>query len=325
MSSRTTAIDQVLSHLPEDQRTAAYSALRAEFASQISLSTSSPSPPVGTTSIVSKPFVKPAAPESFSGTRTKVDQFLIQLRRYLLLANLTTTIDDSRQVEYAAQYLTAEALVWFESVQKSDTPITSLIELETKLRSHFLPYGAERIARTKLRHLQQTQTVQGYSTLFMQTVLHVPNMHVDDQIEAYVAGLKPGIFREVVLKDLKSLQEVMDFAGFVESRLQHRDGGFRSYRNHGGGGNNNSYSSHPPASSTSSNTSSTSAPMDLSVTESELEVNAIGPLKKLSDTERDQLRREGKCFRCRTRGHMSRDCPKTSSPPQQPKNGPSQQ
>jgi hypothetical protein len=109
-----------------------------------------------------------------------VDQFIIQLRRYLLLANLTT-IDDSRQVEYAAQYLTAEALVWFESIQKSDTPITSLLELETKLRSHFLPYGAEKIARTKLRQLQQTHTVQGYSTVFMQTVLHVPNMHVDDQ------------------------------------------------------------------------------------------------------------------------------------------------
>jgi hypothetical protein len=315
----STAIDQVLSHLPEDQRAAAFTALRAEFVAQ--MSTSSPSPTVLSTTAItpSKPFVKPSPPESFSGNRTKVDQFLIQLRRYLLLANLTT-IDDARQVEYAAQYLTAEALVWFESVQKSDTPITSLLELETKLRSHFLPYGAEKIARTKLRQLQQTHTVQGYSTVFMQTVLHVPNMHVDDQIEAYVAGLKPSIFREVILKDLKSLQEVMDFAVFVESRLQHRDGGFRSFRDRVGG---SSVGQRLPAST--SNTSSTSAPMDLSVTESELEVNAIGPLKKLSDAERDKLRREGKCFRCRIHGHLSRDCPKAAAIPPQPKNGPSQQ
>jgi hypothetical protein len=133
--------------------------------------------------------------------------------------------------------------------------------------------------------------------------------------------LKPGIFREVVLKDLKSLQEVMDFAVFVESRLQHRDGGFRSFRDHRVGGH--SFGPRLPAST--SNTSSTSTPMDLSITESELEVNAIGPLKKLSDAERDQLRREGKCFRCRTRGHMSRDCPKAAAVPPQPKNGLSQQ
>ena len=150
-----TAIDQVLSHLPEDQRAAAFTALRSEFVAQMSSSSSSST--VSSTNAItpSKPLVKPSPPESFSGNRTKVDQFIIQLRRYLLLANLTT-IDDSRQVEYAAQYLTAEALVWFESVQKSDTPITSLLELETKLRSHFLPYGAEKIARTKLRQLQQT-------------------------------------------------------------------------------------------------------------------------------------------------------------------------
>jgi hypothetical protein len=315
----SSAVDQVLALLPEEQRNAAFTAMRAEFITSLGSSSSIPThiaPPIAPSS---KPFVKPSPPEAFSGNRTKVDQFLIQLRRYLLLANLTTETNP-RQVEYAAQYLTAEALVWFESVQKSDSPIASLSELEIRLRAHFLPYGAEKIARTKLRQLQQTHAVQAYNTLFMQTVLHVPNMHRDDQIEAYVAGLKPGIFREVVLKDLQSLQEVMDFAAFVEARLQHRDqGGFRNFRDRVGP---SSFGSRPSVSASS--TSSTSTPMDLSVTESGLEVNALGPLKKLSDAERDQLRREGKCFRCRTRGHMSRDCPKVTVP-QQPKNGPSQQ
>jgi hypothetical protein len=320
------AIDQVLSHLPEDQRVAAYAAMCKEFSAKIGSSSSSP-PPSGVTS--SKPFVKPSPPEAFSGNRTKVDQFIIQLRRYLLLTNLITTAEAPRQVEYAAQYLTAEALVWFENIQKSNTPITSLTELETKLRAHFLPYGAEKIARTKLRQLVQINTVQGYCTLFMQTVLHVPTMHVDDQIEAFIAGLKPGICREVVLKDLKTLQEVMDFAVFVESRLQHhREGGFRSSNNNYYRAGPPSFASRSPVVASSSSSSSTSTPMDLSAvseSNSTAELNAMGssPLKKLSDTERDQLRREGKCFRCRQRGHMSRDCPLTKASPS--KNGSSQQ
>ena len=64
--------------------------------------------------------------------------------------------------------------------------------------------------------------------------------------------------------------------------------------------------------------------MDLSLAEQQLqdaELNAInGPLKKLTDAERQVLMREGKCFRCRLRGHMSRECPNFKS-----KNGSSQQ
>ena len=38
------------------------------------------------------------------------------------------------------------------------------------------------------------------------------------------------------------------------------------------------------------------------------------PFKRLTDEERDQLRKEGKCFRCRQKGHMARECPSHSPP-----------
>lgn len=37
-------------------------------------------------------------------------------------------------------------------------------------------------------------------------------------------------------------------------------------------------------------------------------------IQKLSPAERDKLRREGKCFKCRKSGHMARECP-TRGPP----------
>ena len=39
------------------------------------------------------------------------------------------------------------------------------------------------------------------------------------------------------------------------------------------------------------------------------------PFKKLTDEERAKYRAEGRCFRCRTQGHMARNCPKGSNRP----------
>ena len=39
------------------------------------------------------------------------------------------------------------------------------------------------------------------------------------------------------------------------------------------------------------------------------------PFKKLTDEERAKYRAEGRCFRCRTQGHMARNCPKGSKQP----------
>ena len=43
--------------------------------------------------------------------------------------------------------------------------------------------------------------------------------------------------------------------------------------------------------------------------------NATGQInfKKLTPEERQQLAKEGRCFRCRLQGHMARDCPKNSN------------
>jgi hypothetical protein len=41
--------------------------------------------------------------------------------------------------------------------------------------------------------------------------------------------------------------------------------------------------------------------------------NTTLPFKKLTDEERTQYRAKGQCFRCRTQGHMARNCPKNNS------------
>src|SRR6266702_2518596 len=49
-----------------------------------------------------------------------------------------------------------------------------------------------------------------------------------------------------------------------------------------------------------------------------MDVNATAsfPFKKLSDEERKQYMKEGRCFRCHQQGHMAKGC--TCSPPPKP-------
>lgn len=238
----STPIDVLLASLPEDQRAGVLQTLNTELENRVARAVAAkspppPAPPMTTSSsssstpadITHRLTAKVQRPESFGGQRMKVEQFIVQLRRYLLLSNVYT-LNNTDQVQYAAQFLIDQALVWFESVQKSAEPITTLGDFENRLRSHFLPYGVEKIARTKLRQLTQLGSVQAYSTLFIQTVQHISTMHIDDQIETYIVGLKPHVYKEVVTKDWKTLHECMDYAAFIEARVAHRiqpTGGFR--------------------------------------------------------------------------------------------------
>lgn len=331
----STPIDILIASLPEDQRAGVLQTLNNELENRVARAVAAKSPPPPsappmTTSSSSIPSstssdashrltAKVQPPESFAGQRMKVEQFIVQLRRYLLLSNVYT-LNNTEQVQYAAQFLIDQALVWFESVQKSVEPIMTLGDFENRLRLHFLPYGVEKIARTKLRQLTQLGSVQAYSTLFIQTVQHISTMHIDDQIEAYIVGLKPLVYKEVVTKDWKTLHECMDYAAFIEARVAHRilpngSSGFRQ--------GNRQVASIPLSSSMVTSTSSSSTAMDLSNIESGLpdesdSLNFIqgNPLKKLTEAERQRFRKEGRCFRCRQIGHISSNpaCPKYQAP-----------
>jgi hypothetical protein len=48
-----------------------------------------------------------------------------------------------------------------------------------------------------------------------------------------------------------------------------------------------------------------------------MDIDSSAPTPRLTDTERERLRRNGGCFRCRKTGHQARDCPQYPRHPSQ--------
>jgi hypothetical protein len=286
-------------------------------------------------------------PPDFTGKDANATQgFIDTYRRYLFLQkHIPSSIDrgDEFCVEAVGYFLKATAATWFTSVQASDEPITDLEQFDTRLKARFLPIAAKKTARAELRRLVQShhfKSATTWSQAYLEKLAAITDMSMADQIENYIEGLRfnDTLHLEVYKNDtLTDLHKVMDFACFIEARLACRGTYKPTYNNTF---RNNGSSSFPTrsngynhvSSSSSAAASSSSAPMDLSninVTQHAADgpqfhdddtptatINGVfnnnysnKKLEPLSPEEREKLRREGKCFRCRQQGHLASTCP----------------
>lgn len=288
--------------------------------------------------------VRPRMPETFNGEVSQLlrtQQFLTEVERYLTLAGL---LNHPHVIEHAAQFLTGNAGVWFNSVQSSVVPITTFAQFKHRLQEHFTPYGTARLARTQLYALAMNKNgeynrVHKYNAEFHRLIAYIHDMNEADQLEIYIRGLLPHLRNEVHRKEgLDTLQKAMNHAAFVEALFSHNNQrqSFIPYQGRSGFNNDQRYG-HYSSSATASSGSSGAAPMDLNLTEAtpvfhddpidtSSAVNAIhakpkssgGPTRfppKLTHEEKMKCLRENLCLRCRKPGHMARECPTFSSFP----------
>jgi hypothetical protein len=97
----------------------------------------------------------------------------------------------------------------------------------------------------------------------------------------YARGIKSYIWSELCTTDYNSLEALMRGAERVESAMGTRLNPSRSATN-----------------------TFRSGPMPM-------ELNTTATVQKLTPEEREKCMRESLCLRCRAKGHMARECPKT--------------
>ncbi|KAI8815692.1 uncharacterized protein EV422DRAFT_572508 [Fimicolochytrium jonesii] len=161
------------------------------------------------------------------------------------------------------------------------------------LRTRFIPANAEEHALLALERLTQTGSIDEYYQKFSTLLLEVPEMTDKQACCAFRKGLRQGIQRLLAANPTSltmSPAELVTLADSVYSvDSARRDEASRDKRP--------PLKQWPP--------SNKRAAVDLVGTGP-----ATKRLKKLTNDERQRLRDQGACFRCRQPGHMQSDCPK---------------
>ena len=251
--------------------------------------------------------------------------------------------DDAAKVAFAAAHFSGDALKWWEYYDQAS--IASWDSFVEALHTRFRPVQASQTARQhigKLR-MRDSHSVNQYVSVFQTTLTPIVDMGEADKVHHFVNGLLPAYFGRVWDKNPKTLKDAIEAAVSVEAIIKYgRDAG-RSYSGHGGSygsvGSHGSPSSSAPMeishidldSFLSSDSSSPSSDIDsinavllakLHAVDQRLNALAFGSgrsapprrendrIAGLTPEKIAELRKAGKCFRCKEVGHMKNECPK---------------
>jgi hypothetical protein len=202
------------------------------------------------------------------------------MERYCRL--LPVPVDN--RVEFAGTFLKDHAAMWWQTTYYD---IEEWDDFVAGLRDQFQPVNSAKNARAQLDSLRQRTSVRIYNTEFRELVLQIPHMHEEDRVHHYIKGLKPNVASLVAMQQPATLLQAQGLADTADT-IQFQQLPRRSFGHQRTESPRNRPNYHGPA------------PMEL---------DAIG---KLTDDERERLRKIGGCFRCRKTGHLARDCTLTN-------------
>lgn len=225
----------------------------------------------------SKPRCK--KPDSFKG-KGSITSWVTHMTNYI------GRVDPNEALEIAVSYLEGPAHEWWIVFRQTEEgrSIQTWSELQPAIIKRFETLNKVKIARDKLAKWKQIKDVPSFNDDFQRIILEIPNISVEEQIDRYTRGLKPYIWKELCTREYENVNDAMRDAERVEAAHKRL-------------GKTPRPSPSPRPSFTQE---AVPTPMDIgSVT-----------LKKLTPAERNQCVKEGRCFRCRQKGHMASKCPK---------------
>ena len=229
---------------------------------------------------IGTPTVKKNKPPTYDG-KAPVDSWVSHMNNYLCGTPANNTLS------IAVSYLTDQAHKWYLAyTQHAQPPLTNWETLRTALIDRFSSRNKVKLARDKLSVWKQVKDIQTYNNDFYSIITDIPGITSDELIDRYSRGLKPYIWQELCTRDYTNLNNLMRDAELVESAFK------------------NTKKAAPPVSRQPFWTPAAARP--------QLTPKDIGAvrLKKLTEEERKLCVAEGRCFRCREKGHMSNKCPK---------------
>ncbi len=245
--------------------------------------------------------------------------------------SLDDSVDTSGAILEAATRLSHAALDWYHDVW---LPITAAMLPEkpkwsqflAALQAQFEPLPPSFIARTELKSLRQTGTLNDYINQFRLLSSRIPDMAEADRVEKFIDGLKPALAAKVAAQLCETMIEATTVAWKLEAAYQatvpvrQQQRAFPRNR-----------PNYPSANVAARHDVAAAAPMELghigvhdeddnnnddndekhapshSLAAMQAQPQRVA-LPKLTDAVRAELASAGKCFRCRQKGHIAKNC-----------------
>lgn len=276
------------------------------------------------------------APTTFTGDRSKSDAFLSKFRRYRLLNRNNDAMSNLfNRVLTALSYIRGPIVDDWVSAQDrklercllaanhvdyvSDTTEQLWTDFETAFKTAWKDSERTQSVYEQLMKLTMKEyDVDLYTATFERLALAAgwePN--AQGTIKQYRRGLRDNIHRRIINRD----QEPVTMIDWVEAARAEVHKVRRTLA--AGLDFRNKNKPRDPSPFQTGQTQRANAPRNSNPGIVPMEVDTAAttpqlPFKKLTDEERVQYRKEGRCFRCRQKGHMARECagrrPQSSSP-----------
>jgi hypothetical protein len=208
-----------------------YEDLTRDFISK--MSTAGKATPIPRAEAVTKAPLKIKAPDVFDGKRGELQNFLSQMKVYLLF-NSTSIVTNTENVLVAGTYLRGKAYKWYSTYlqnhlkyrdssteRKKGTKkiMDSYDGFEKALKQHFGNIDQERIAEKQIRALKQAKSASNYTAEFQVFAMKI-NWNDEALMAQYYQGLKKKVKNDIAKNERpKNLKIIIEKAIRIDNRL----------------------------------------------------------------------------------------------------------
>lgn len=264
--------------------------------------------------------VTPAKPEKYTGRPGKAEQWAFEMELYYA----ATSMGDQQKVPFAAAMLTEHAAIWWRSMcLDPDGAISTWDEFKRQLLFNFQHVDAEKTARRRLRFLRQRTSVAAFFTDFTRATLEIPRITEDEKMDRFLAGLKPNLQREIILREPADYTTMVKLAHKLDEVIYsaNRDPSYSSrFQDRSGDCFGDRHGSRPMELGAIQQGRHTSNRRPFGPSRGSDSSRPLGPsrgadgagpsrFRNLAAADRVQLRSEGRCFYCKEHGHIAEYCP----------------
>jgi hypothetical protein len=244
-----------------------------------------------------------ASPTPFDGNRSKSKYFLQQCelvfnaREKDFLTGTPGTVNEKAKIAYALSYMKGgNALAWASTIIEGGLPAT-WSDFVTKFKDTFKPINNDEKARGLIQKLVQGKhSVDAYTATF-NTWKADTKYNQEALIDAYMRGLNRDIRQRI-----EQMDQIPDKLDTIQEKAASFD--IRRDTNQMRFGNWNR-PVYPDTDFTAPRTQYQGRFQNQGTRNDPIIINRAN----LTQEERAQIMKEGRCFKCRQKGHMARECP----------------